>query len=181
MGIKVEDLNTLKVAEIKEYLKKMDLATTGFKKELVDRLKEAMEARGLAELAEEEVKVEEPKAEEAKVEEATVAEPKEEEEAKEDVQIPENPKVTLTLDEIKDKVIEHIKVSITRAKKFQEDDKIKRLTKDLHRIEKFGIAETNPIAIELGLVEPEKKPVRNNKKNGGKAKNNRRRYHPYKR
>ena len=181
MGIKVEDLNTLKVAEIKEHLKKMDLATTGFKKELVDRLKEAMEARGLAELAEEEVKVEEPKAEEAKVEEVKAEEPKEEETVTEEVQIPENPKVTLTLDEIKDKVIEHIKVSITRAEKFQEDDKIKRLTKDLHRIEKFGIAETNPIAIELGLVEPEKKPVRNNKKNGGKAKNNRRRYHPYKR
>lgn len=190
MGIKVEDLNTLKVAEIKEHLKKMDLATTGFKKELVDRLKEAMEARGLAELAEEEVKVEEPKAEEAKVEEVKAEEPKaeevkaeepkEEETVTEEVQIPENPKVTLTLDEIKYKVIEHIKVSITRAEKFQEDDKIKRLTKDLHRIEKFGIAETNPIAIELGLVEPEKKPVRSNK-NGGKAKNNRRRYHPYKR
>lgn len=186
MGIKVEDLNTLKVAEIKEHLKKMDLATTGFKKELVDRLKEAMEARGLAELAEEEVKVEEPKAEEEvkaeepKAEEVKAEEPKEEETVTEEVQIPENPKVTLTLDEIKDKVIEHIKVSITRAEKFQEDDKIKRLTKDLHRIEKFGIAETNPIAIELGLVEPEKKPVRSNK-NGGKAKNNRRRYHPYKR
>jgi len=100
MGVSVEDLNTLKVAEIKEHLKKLDLPTTGFKKELVDRLKE---------------------------------------------------------------------------------DKIKRLTKDLHRIEKFGIAENNPIAIELGLIEVEKKPIKTQKKNGGKAKKNKNsRYHPFK-
>ena len=51
MGVSVEDLNTLKVAEIKEHLKKLDLPTTGFKKELVDRLKEAMESKGLTEFS----------------------------------------------------------------------------------------------------------------------------------
>lgn len=183
MAIKIEDLNTLKVAEIKEHLKKMELATTGFKKELVDRLKEAMESRGLKELVEDEAKPEDVKPEEVKEEETKIEEEtKPEEETKtEDVQIPENPKITLTLDEIKDKVIEHIKVSIARSEKFQEEDKIKRLTKDLHRIEKFGISESNPIAIELGLIEPKRKPERNNKNNGGRAKKNKRRYHPFRR
>lgn len=200
MGVSVEDLNTLKVAEIKEHLKKLDLPTTGFKKELVDRLKEAMESKGLTELADdekkeepvvqEEAKVEEPVVqEEAKVEEPVVQEEVkveepvvQETEAKEpEVQIPEIPKITLSLDEIKDKIIEHIKLSIARSEKFQEEDKIKRLTKDLHRIEKFGIAENNPIAIELGLIEVEKKPIKTQKKNGGKAKKNKNsRYHPFK-
>ncbi|GMM39545.1 hypothetical protein DAHU10_004460 [Hanseniaspora uvarum] len=191
MGVSVEDLNTLKVAEIKEHLKKLDLPTTGFKKELVDRLKEAMESKGLTELADdekkeepvvqEEAKVEEPVVqEEAKVEEPVVQEEVkveepvvQETEAKEpEVQIPEIPKITLSLDEIKDKIIEHIKLSIARSEK---------LTKDLHRIEKFGIAENNPIAIELGLIEVEKKPIKTQKKNGGKAKKNKNsRYHPFK-
>lgn len=178
MGVSVEDLNTLKVAEIKEHLKKLDLPTTGFKKELVDRLKEAMESKGLTELADDEKKEEPVVQEEAKVEEPVVQET----EAKEpEVQIPEIPKITLSLDEIKDKIIEHIKLSIARSEKFQEEDKIKRLTKDLHRIEKFGIAENNPIAIELGLIEVEKKPIKTQKKNGGKAKKNKNsRYHPFK-
>jgi len=178
MGVSVEDLNTLKVAEIKEHLKKLDLPTTGFKKELVDRLKEAMESKGLTELADDEKKEEPVVQEEAKVEEPVVQET----ETKEpEVQIPEIPKITLSLDEIKDKIIEHIKLSIARSEKFQEEDKIKRLTKDLHRIEKFGIAENNPIAIELGLIEVEKKPIKTQKKNGGKAKKNKNsRYHPFK-
>ena len=189
MGVSVEDLNTLKVAEIKEHLKKLDLPTTGFKKELVDRLKEAMESKGLTELADDEKKEEPVVQEEAKVEEPVVQEEVkveepvlQETETKEpEVQIPEIPKITLSLDEIKDKIIEHIKLSIARSEKFQEEDKIKRLTKDLHRIEKFGIAENNPIAIELGLIEVEKKPIKTQKKNGGKAKKNKNsRYHPFK-
>lgn len=195
MGVSVEDLNTLKVAEIKEHLKKMDLATTGFKKELVDRLKEAMESKGLTELVDDKAESEEVKeaspavaipAEEAKPEEEQVKqeeiqpveEKSEDVQPKEEVLIPEIPKVSLSLDEIKEKVIEHIKMSISRCEKFQEEDKIKRLTKDLHRIEKFGIAENNPIAIELGLVEPEKPKFRH-RKQGGKAKKNNKRYHPY--
>ncbi|XBW37491.1 hypothetical protein QEN19_003072 [Hanseniaspora menglaensis] len=223
MGISINDLNTLKVAEIKDHLKRLELPTQGFKKELVDRLKEGMEAKGLTELfnenGEKEEENKEPTNSAEIVEEtevpivtidmesgiavssdpptAAVSEPavtvsetgadfvKEKEVASsKDAPVilakPVEPE--LTLEEIKTKVLEHITDSIRRAEKFNELDKLKRLTKDKQRIEKFGISEENPIAVELGLIKP--KPVKSTQENAKKFSNkkkggNRKRHHPY--
>lgn len=220
MPISIDDLNTLKVAEIKDHLKRLDLPTQGFKKELVDRLKDGMESKGLTELfaedegtevAEKTYPVPAPVSEEVESEEvakdsvpsieAVVDEPKVDvvittetvvtptaeepstfatETVVESVVVPE---VELTLDEIKTKVLEHITESIRRVEKFNDLEKLKRLTKDKQRIEKFGISEENPIAIELGLIKQKVKkqvPVKNGKKFHNKNKTtNKNKHHPY--
>ena len=220
MPISIDDLNTLKVAAIKDHLKRLDLPTQGFKKELVDRLKEGMEAKGITELATEgdedeskkaaaveqeegesvvavveaDEKEDKPEVEAADVEkvveepvssEAVPAVTETEVVVLETVSAEVVPEPELSLEEIKTRVLEHITASIARAEKFNDLEKLKRLAKDKQRIEKFGISEENPIAIELGLIKPKetKKPQRQNnqgnKKFNNKKRGNKRRYHPY--
>ena len=222
MPISIDDLNTLKVAAIKDHLKRLDLPTQGFKKELVDRLKEGMEAKGITELATEgddedeskkaaaveqeegesvvavvdaEEKEDNPEVEAVDVEKvveepvssgAAPAVTETEAVVLDTVPAEVAPEPELSLEEIKTRVLEHINTSISRAEKFNDLEKLKRLAKDKQRIEKFGISEENPIAIELGLIKPKetKKPQRQNnqgnkKKFNNKRRGNKRRYHPY--
>lgn len=217
MSISIDDLNTLKVAEIKDHLKRLDLPTQGFKKELVDRLKDGMESKGLKELlvedenkevAEELTPVPTAVSEEAAKDTVTptaavVDEPvvdvvisEEASEGPSAVEAPASatetvvesisvavPEVELTLDEIKTKVLEHINESISRVEKFNDLEKLKRLTKDKQRIEKFGISEENPIAIELGLIKQKVKkqlPAKNGKKFNNRNRSAiKQKHHPY--
>ncbi|ODV83377.1 hypothetical protein CANARDRAFT_30003 [[Candida] arabinofermentans NRRL YB-2248] len=92
----------------------------------------------------------------------------------------QEPKKTITLEELKAAAIDFLTKKIARAKKFGNESELPGLEGSLKRIEKFGISFESSLAKELGYgtVETKEKFVRKpghfKNKNKNKNRNNRR-------
>lgn len=165
---------TLKKAELVELCKSRDLATEGTKDVLVDRLEESdrlakeletdtgVEEKSEATVVEEDNKEQPEPVAETAAEPVTdsVQEPVQEPIEEKQTQVPkaetnEEPK-ELSADELKELALVELKKRLARASKFGDETSSAEITKDIQRIERFGVSATSKIYFELTGKSPQK-------------------------